>query len=137
MDCQDGLVTELGECEVLDPIKGDVQLKHPYRLFRFLTDLEDLPDAVNNDRQRLTLICSLTRHLLESSDWLQFSYQPPDPNSGWSVQMRYDEPNFPLTVQLVSWLPGVTSPIHNHACRGDVALISGQEKTSLAAISCA
>jgi predicted metal-dependent enzyme (double-stranded beta helix superfamily) len=131
MDYQDWFVTEQGECESLDLIKRHVQLQHPYRLFRFLTDLEDLLEAANGDRQRLPLICALTRQLLNSSDWLQLACPPPDPHSGWSVQMLYDEPNFPLTVQLVSWLPGVASPVHNHACWGVVDLLSGQEKIHL------
>ncbi|MGQ9873409.1 cysteine dioxygenase family protein [Leptodesmis sp.] len=54
----------------------------------------------------------------------------PDPDLGWEVTMLYDEPFFPLTVQLVAWAPGVTSPIHNHATWGVVALLSGQEKNT-------
>jgi predicted metal-dependent enzyme (double-stranded beta helix superfamily) len=44
--------------------------------------------------------------------------------------MLYKEPNFPLTVQMVTWLPGNVSPIHNHATWGIVALISGEEKNT-------
>jgi predicted metal-dependent enzyme (double-stranded beta helix superfamily) len=54
----------------------------------------------------------------------------PNPETGWAVVTLYDEPMFPLTVQMVAWAPGVASPIHNHACWGLVALISGQEKNT-------
>jgi predicted metal-dependent enzyme (double-stranded beta helix superfamily) len=102
----------------------------PYRLYRFLTDLEDLLSNVSSDRDRLQAICPLVQQLLTSSYWLQVPDEPPDPDLGWSVQMLYDEPFFPLTVQLVTWLPGVTSPIHNHGAWGLVAMISGQEKNT-------
>ncbi|MGB3639361.1 MAG: cupin, partial [Rivularia sp. (in: cyanobacteria)] len=50
---------------------------------------------------------------------------------GWSVTTLYDEPDFPLTVQTVVWLPGSVSPIHNHATWGVVAILSGEEKNTL------
>jgi predicted metal-dependent enzyme (double-stranded beta helix superfamily) len=102
----------------------------PYRLYRFLTDLEDVLANISRDRDRLQAICPLVQRLLTSSYWLQVPEQPPDPDLGWSVQMLYDEPFFPLTVQLVTWLPGIASPIHNHGAWGLVALISGQEKNT-------
>ncbi len=71
------------------------------------------------------------RRLLTSSEWLQYEYLEPDPETGWSIVTLYDEPDFPLTVQTVSWLPGQVSPIHNHATWGVVALISGSEKNTL------
>lgn len=103
----------------------------PYRLYRFLTDLENLLETFPDDCHRLQLICSLVQRLLNSSPWLLVACPPPDPNQGWSVSMLYEEPDFDLTVQLVSWMPGVVSPIHNHACWGVVALLDGQEKNTL------
>ncbi len=101
-----------------------------YRLYRFLTDLEDLLSKVKSDRDRIHAIVPLVQRLLTSSYWLQIPDNPPDPDLGWSVQMLYDEPFFPLTVQLVTWLPGTSSPIHNHAAWGIVAMINGKEKNT-------
>jgi len=101
-----------------------------YRLYRFLTEVEDILAATDQDRERLQAIYPLVRELLTDSAWLQYEVQLPDPKRGWSVTMLYDEPNFPLTVQTVVWLPGQTSPIHNHATWGVVALVSGQEKNT-------
>jgi predicted metal-dependent enzyme (double-stranded beta helix superfamily) len=42
--------------------------------------------------------------------------------------MLYDEPEFPLTVQLVAWAPGSVSPIHNHGAWGIVAMLTGEEE---------
>jgi predicted metal-dependent enzyme (double-stranded beta helix superfamily) len=55
-------------------------------------------------------------------------FTEPPINPGWSVHFLYDEYEFPLTVQMVAWLPGHVSPIHNHATWGIVAVVSGQEK---------
>ncbi|MGB3310257.1 MAG: cupin [Nodosilinea sp.] len=71
------------------------------------------------------------RKLLVSSYWLQMEYSAPDPKTGWSVNFLYREHEFPLAVQMVSWQPGQTSPIHNHGTWGIVALVSGQERNRL------
>ncbi|YAF95817.1 MAG: cupin [Nodularia sp. CChRGM 3473] len=132
MVSQDWLVTDDGKCEAWEESADNLELSAgQYRLYRFLTDLEDILDKFKSDRQRLQLICPLVRRLLTSSDWLQGEYLEPDPETGWSVLTLYDEPNFPLTVQTVAWLPGRVSPIHNHATWGVVALINGSEKNML------
>lgn len=122
------LVNELGNCEVLTP--SDEPKPYPYRLYRFLTDLEDILGDVEDDRQRLIAICPLVVQLLQSSEWLQFPDLEPDPELGWAVQTLYDEPSFPLTVQLVAWRAGSVSPIHNHGAWGLVAMLAGQEQNT-------
>jgi predicted metal-dependent enzyme (double-stranded beta helix superfamily) len=103
----------------------------PYRLYRFLTELEDVLNQTTDDALRLQAIVPLVRKLLSHADWLQIIPLEPDPETGWAVSMLYDEPFFPLTIQLVAWAPGITSPIHNHATWGLVALLSGQEKNTI------
>ncbi len=127
---QDWLVTNEGQCFDSEIVYQDEDLQRPYRLYRFLTDLEDILEQVNDDQMRLKLICPLVRRLLNSSEWLQMNYLSPDPATGWSVLMLYDEPDFPITVQTVVWSAGSISPIHNHGTWGIVALLSGQEKNT-------
>lgn len=105
-------------------------LTRPYRLYRFLTELEDILENIRDDRLRLAAISPLVRKLLNHASWLEILPIAPDPQTGWEVLMLYDEPLFPLTVQLVAWSPGMKSPIHNHACWGVVALLSGTEKNT-------
>jgi predicted metal-dependent enzyme (double-stranded beta helix superfamily) len=124
---QDWFLTNDGHCEAWDVISQPENLLQPYRLYRFLTDLEDILTTIADDRSRLQSICPLVRKLLTSSSWLQMMPLNPDPATGWNVSMLYDEPFFPLTVQLVAWAPGMKSPIHNHASWGVVALLSGPE----------
>ncbi|NEO29774.1 MAG: cupin [Symploca sp. SIO3C6] len=128
MDSRDLLITEDGKCHLCDLASETEDSTRQYRLYRFLTDLEDILEAETDEGKRLNRIRPLVRRLLTSSYWLQGEYVEPDPVKGWSVLMLYDEPDFPLTVQTVVWLPGRSSSIHNHATWGVVALISGQEK---------
>lgn len=102
-----------------------------YRLYRFLTDLEDILDTFHDDISRLEAITPLVRKLLVSSYWLQMEHHTPDPATGWAVNFLYREHDFPLTVQMVTWLPGRRSPIHNHGTWGIVALVGGQERNRL------
>ena len=102
-----------------------------YRLYRFLTELEDLLAAIPDDAERIRAITPRVRQLLTSSYWLQMEYNEPKPDQGWAVKFLYREYQFPLTVQMVTWLPGTASTIHNHATWGIVAMIGGAEKNTL------
>ncbi|MCW6037650.1 cupin [Spirulina subsalsa FACHB-351] len=130
MTSQDWLVNNEGVCRGVDWGNSEADSLRPYRLYRFLTDLEDILEQIPDDALRLQAICPLVRQLLRSSSWLQIPMVEPNPETGWGVLMLYDEPFFPLTLQLVAWAPGVVSPIHNHACWGLVALLSGDEKNT-------
>jgi predicted metal-dependent enzyme (double-stranded beta helix superfamily) len=122
----DWLVSDSGESELL-PSSTDFP-DSPYRLYRFLTDLEDILENIQDDRHRLIEIFPLVRRLLTSSEWIQMLAIAPEADLGWAVHTIYDEPNFPLTVQLVSWSPNACTPIHNHATWGIVALLHGEEQ---------
>jgi len=130
MAAQDWFVSNEGQCFEAEVIYSDDNSSRPYRLYRFLTDLEDILEQVQDHQKRLSLICPLVRRLLNSSEWLQWNFLPPDPKTGWSVLMLYNEPDFLTTIQTVVWSPGSISPIHNHATWGIVALLSGQEKNT-------
>lgn len=127
---QDWFVSNEGQCIEAGFVHQDESLSRPYRLYRFLTDLEDILERVQDDQMRLALLCPLVHRLLNSSEWLQMNFLPPDPDTGWSVLTLYNEPDFPITIQTVVWAPGSISPIHNHATWGIVALLSGQEKNT-------
>lgn len=130
---QDWLVNDESQCLPLTTELNDLQedsFTPPYRLYRFLTDIEDIIWQEKDDRLRLQKICPLVRRLLNSSEWILTSFLLPDRETGWSVQMLYDEPDFALTVQTVAWSPQSISPIHNHGSWGIVALIDGAEKNT-------
>ena len=128
---QDWFITNQGEGLSSAATIQAAASDRPYRLYRFLTAVEDVLDSVPSAQLRLEKIVPLVRQLLNSSDWLQFEVKQPSVERGWSVTRLYNEPNFPLTVQMVAWLPGRTSTVHNHATWGVVALVSGQERNHL------
>jgi predicted metal-dependent enzyme (double-stranded beta helix superfamily) len=127
---QNWFVTNESQCEIWEIPPQTQDPNQLYRLYRFLTDLEDILVTTADDSSRLRAICPLVRQLLTHSSWLEVMPLQPSPDTGWDVLMLYDEPFFPITVQLVAWAPGVTSPVHNHASWGIVALLSGQEKNT-------
>ncbi|MEB3886610.1 cupin [Lyngbya sp. CCY1209] len=127
---RDRLVMDDGQCVEVEAVESDRQWVRPYRLYRFLTDLEDLLIGVEDNPTRLHLIRPLVRQLLNSSEWLHYNFLPPDTATGWSVLMLYNEPEFPITIQTVVWSPDRVSPIHNHGTWGVVAMLSGQEKNT-------
>ena len=127
MENRNLLVTDDGNLQTLD-IAEVAEPEQPYRLYRFLTELEDLLASEKTDQKRIAAIIPLVRTLLTSSYWLQMEYKEPDPKTGWGVHFLYREYQFPLTVQMVTWSPGTASTIHNHATWGLVAILGGQEK---------
>ncbi|MDJ0728829.1 MAG: cupin [Crocosphaera sp.] len=130
MNSPDWLVREDGLCEPCQ-LSEDWEWKDKtYRFYRFLTDLEDILEQTSNEEQILLKLRPLVRRLLTSSYWIQGEYLWPDSQQGWSVVNLYDEMNFPLTIQMVVWLPGQVSKIHNHGTWGIVAVINGEEKNT-------
>ncbi|MGD1861477.1 MAG: cupin [Leptolyngbyaceae cyanobacterium] len=126
MENRNLLVTDDGTLKTL----GAPDLSVPeqtYRLYRFLTELEDVLTAESDNSKRLAAIAPMVRKLLISSYWLQMEYKEPDPKTGWGVHFLYREYQFPLTVQMVAWSPGSKSTIHNHATWGLVAMLGGHE----------
>jgi predicted metal-dependent enzyme (double-stranded beta helix superfamily) len=110
-----------------DLIRPNIDPDRPYRLYRFLTEVEDILLTIDDAEIQLVQIIPLVQQLLEQSPWFYFNPLTPDPATGWAVETLYDEPEFPLTLQLVAWAPGSTSPIHNHGCWAIVALLQGDE----------
>jgi predicted metal-dependent enzyme (double-stranded beta helix superfamily) len=98
-----------------------------YRLYRFLTEVEDILAQTPDPETQLAQIIPRVQQLLEQSPWFYFNSLTPDPATGWAVETLYDEPEFPLTIQLVAWAPGSISPIHNHGAWAIVALLQGHE----------
>lgn len=98
-----------------------------YRIYRFLTELEDILETFHDDTSRLEAITPLVRKLLASSHWLTQDYGHPSATPGSSTRELYQEPDFPLTVQMEARLPGHGAAIHNQGTWGIVAQVKGQE----------
>lgn len=128
MKSRDWLVTGDGQYQACkSPREWDL-LRNEYRLYRFLTEVEDVLSAVADECSRLPEIRMLVRRLITNSYWVQTQYPEPCPKTGISVLMLYDELGFPLTVQTETISPGTETPIHTHGTWGVVAVLKGQEK---------
>lgn len=128
MKNQDWHVNSDGQYQACNSARAWDLLKDNYRLYRFLTELEDILNNVEDETSRLPEIQMLVRRLLVNSYWVQSQYLEPCPKTGISVLLLYDELGFPLTVQTVTFAPGTKSNIHNHGTWGVVALLKGKEK---------
>jgi predicted metal-dependent enzyme (double-stranded beta helix superfamily) len=131
MMIRDWLVTDEGDCQARPSAREWDLIRNNYYFHRFLTDVVDLLDRVAIEAEQwdyLPQIRTLVRKLLINSYWLKTQYLEPSSQTGISIQTLYDEIGYPLTVQNVTFAPGVVSPIHNHGTWGVVALLKGQEK---------
>jgi predicted metal-dependent enzyme (double-stranded beta helix superfamily) len=130
MQAQDLFVAENGQYQVCKSARSWDLLRDNYRLYRFLTEVEDILKNVEDESTRLPEIRMLVRRLIINSYWVQSQSLQPDLKTGISVLLLYDELGFPLTVQTVTFAPGTTSNIHNHGTWGVVAILKGQEKNT-------
>jgi predicted metal-dependent enzyme (double-stranded beta helix superfamily) len=136
MKQQDWLVNEEGVCvPCKSPRQWDLITEtENYRFHRFLTEIEDV---VNNAESEglaeadfLPALRRLLRKLLLNCHWISNRLADPDPRSGYSFLLLYDEPGFPLTIQTEVIVPGTKTPIHNHGTWGIIATIQGQQKNT-------
>ncbi|QLE58203.1 cupin domain-containing protein [Nostoc sp. TCL26-01] len=131
MQGRDWLLTGDGQYQVCKSARSWDLLQENYRLYRFLTEMEDILNQVSDESSRLPEIRMLVRRLIVNSYWVRSQYLEPSPTTGTSVLLLYDELGFPLTVQTVTFAPGTLSNIHNHGTWGVVAVLKGQEKNTV------
>jgi predicted metal-dependent enzyme (double-stranded beta helix superfamily) len=93
--------------------------------------VEDVLEQAIDETACLPQLRLLVRRLITNSYWIQTQYAEPDPETGTSVIMLYDEIGYPLTVQIAVLAPGKRSTIHNHGNWGIVAVLKGEEKNTV------
>ena len=131
MDGKDWLVTSDGKYQACKSPRAWDLITENYRLYRFLTELEDIFKKQLEEPNYLAEIRQLVRRLLVNSYWIKTQYPEPDTKTGTSVRLLYDELGFPFTVQTVTFTKGTQSNIHNHGTWGIVAVLKGQEKNTI------
>jgi predicted metal-dependent enzyme (double-stranded beta helix superfamily) len=130
MQGRDWLVTGDGQFIGCKSARDWDLLRNNYRLYRFLTEVEDVLDDVLDEASRLPELRMLVRRLIINCYWVYVQNLQPVSDNGTSVTLLYDELGFPFTVQTVTFAPGVKSNIHNHGTWGIVAVLKGQEKNT-------
>jgi predicted metal-dependent enzyme (double-stranded beta helix superfamily) len=106
-------------------------LDKPYRLYHFLSDVDQVLELHEEPWQIMQGLLPLVRRLVGQPDWLDATYLQPDPEGPWAVYTLFDAPGYSLTVQTAVWSPGQTFPPHNHAGWGILAVLSGMEENTL------
>jgi len=130
MKNRDFHVTNDGHIQVCpSPREWDL-LRESYRLYRFLTEVEDVLEQIPDEADALPQLHLLVRRLITNSYWIYNQAPEICPVTGVSVRLLYDELGFPLTVQTVTFSPLTVSPIHNHGTWGVVAILKGEEKNT-------
>lgn len=131
MEGKDWLVTTDGEYKACKSVRTWDLITENYRLYRFLTELEDILRKSSDESDYLAEIRQLVRRLLVNSYWIKTQHPEPDSKTGTSVKLLYDELGFPFTVQTVTFTSGTQSNIHNHGIWGIVAVLKGKEKNTI------
>jgi predicted metal-dependent enzyme (double-stranded beta helix superfamily) len=130
MKGRDWFVTDDGQYQACQSVRPWELLRENYRLHRFLTEVEDVLNSVEDETSQLPDIRMLVRRLIVNSYWVQSRYLEPSTKTGTSILLLYDELGFPFTVQTVTFAPGTVSTIHNHGTWGVVAVLKGEEKNT-------
>ncbi|NES99960.1 MAG: cupin [Sphaerospermopsis sp. SIO1G2] len=130
MQPQDWFIPGDGKYQQCQTVREWDLLRENYRLYRFLTEVEDVINQVEDETTCLPKLRKLVRQLITNSYWINSQNIVPDPKTGTSVLLLYDELGFPLTVQTVIFAPGTKSNIHNHGTWGIVAILKGEEKNT-------
>ncbi len=86
---KDWLVDNNGVCLPLKTVFMPSKTASMYRLYRFLTDLEDILETTPDDLKRLGAIVPLMRKLLNESPWLYLSMLEPNPDTGCRKSTNY------------------------------------------------
>ena len=131
MEGKDWLVTSDGKYQACKSVRTWDLITENYRLYRFLTELEEILKKQLEETNYLAEIRQLVRRLLVNSYWIKTQHPEPDNETGTSVKLLYDELGFPFTVQTVTFTKGTQSNIHNHGTWGIVAVLKGQEKNTI------
>ncbi len=134
MPGHDWFVRENGICEAWKPLREWDLLRNEYRLYRFLTEVEDIHRQAEThghpETEFLPQIRQLVRQLILNCYWAQHQFPQPCPKTGIAVSLLYDELGCPFTVQTVTFSPGVKSNIHNHGTWGIIGILQGQEQNT-------
>ncbi|MDJ0649343.1 MAG: cupin [Xenococcaceae cyanobacterium MO_188.B19] len=134
MKTADWLVKEDGVCLLCKSVREWDLLAEEYRLYRFLTEVEDnIRLAANEERDEETSLSGLrmlVRKLILNCYTVKTRLPEPNQETGISVVILHDEVGFPMTIQTEMNLPGTTSPIHNHGTWGVIMVLQGKQKNT-------
>ncbi|MBE9043152.1 cupin [Pleurocapsales cyanobacterium LEGE 10410] len=134
MKTADWLVKEDGICRLCKSVREWDLLAEEYRLYRFLTEVEDIMRLAAaegiDEESSLSGLRMLVRKLVLNCYTVKTRLPEPNRNTGVSVVVLHDEVGFPMTIQTEMNLPQTSSQIHNHGTWGVVMVLQGKQKNT-------
>jgi predicted metal-dependent enzyme (double-stranded beta helix superfamily) len=134
MKTADWLVRKDGICQLCKSVREWDLLAEEYRLYRFLTEVEDIIRLATtegiDEENSLSGLRMIVRKLILNCYTVKTRLPEPNHKTGVSVVMLYDELGFPMTIQTEMSLPGTSSSIHNHGTWGIVMILQGKQKNT-------
>ena len=98
----------------------------PDRFRTFVSDIEELLDATDNETRILAWGANLLGELVAHDDWLPDAYAQPDPVRYAQYLLHLDRRERFSVVSFV-WGPGQSTPVHDHTVWGLVGVLRGAE----------
>ncbi len=102
----------------------------PYTLERYVEDLRRITRETDNEHEILLQAAPLARRMAVEKTWLEKKHYDADAEQGFGVHLLHEEPDHPLAVFAVSWLPGCGAPPHDHGTWAIVAGVDGVERNT-------
>lgn len=134
MKTADWLVKEDGLCYLCKSVREWDLIAQEYRLYRFLTEVEDImrlaAEEGIDEESSLSGLRMIVRKLILNCYTIKTRLPEPNHKTGVSIVTLYDELGFPMTIQTEMNLQGITLPIHNHGTWGVVMVLKGKQKNT-------
>ena len=98
-----------------------------YSLERFVVDLKGIATGNNDQKEILQRVQPLAQKLAASDDLRSRIRKECDSVQGFGFQLLHEESDNTLAVAVLSWLPGRSTPPHDHGTWGVVVGVEGDE----------
>lgn len=96
-------------------------------LREFITALREIGAAETDERVIVEQLRPLAERLALSDELQGLPCPEPDAEQGFGFRLLHEEPDHSLVVALLSWLPGRSTPPHDHGTWGVVVGVHGEE----------
>lgn len=93
----------------------------------FIASLKEIASHETDDGRIVELVRPLAVRLALSDELRGLPRPEPDPGQGFGFHLLHEEQDHTLVVALLSWLPGRTTPPHDHGTWGVVVGVEGEE----------
>jgi predicted metal-dependent enzyme (double-stranded beta helix superfamily) len=96
----------------------------PYGLSEYVADIEAILDRRPSLPVTIQQVSAATSRLVKADDWLAPGFKQSVPENYARYLLHRDRLNRFVVLSLV-WLPGQSTPIHDHACWGVAGVLHG------------